>query len=498
MPSVAASRCTASRRSARIRQRTGSSRRCAGSRTSPSPSVSSPGRAPATGAASSPTEPTWIGIVPVGYADGFRRDMSGTEVLVQGARRRVVGPSPWTRSPCSSTASSPAGTPVTLVGDGILMEEHARVAGTIALRDRDGPEHAVRSRPAGHDRWMSASARSWAARTRGSSVARSATSSSCGPFSTSTSPAPTRARRRAASPAASAALGLPALRAPRRLARGRRRHRRDRRLHAGRRGDRRRPRDPRLHVQRDRRPRVERARRTTRTTAARDLEAGVIRAVSESIFLDDPLRLLRAVRFEDELGFRMDERTESLLRASAALVTQPAGERVLAGAGTAVAARAFGAWTTSGCSRRSVASSTAASTHSTIRTSASSSSSARTSRAFRSRTSSSATRRALRRARRPQDPSPRAIHRFRRDTEPWALDALAFVGAPELVGVVEAARRADPPAPLVRGDELGIDPGPAIGRILDVIDEERAAGTISTREEALALARELAAVEAGA
>ena len=61
--------------------------------------------------------------------------------------------------------------------------------------------------------------------------------------------------------------------------------------------------------------------------------------------------------------------------------------------------------------------------------------------------------------------------------------------------MVEAARRADPAAPLVRGDELGLEPGPAIGRILDAIDEERAAGTISTRDEALALARELAADE---
>src|SRR5688572_18661849 len=60
-----------------------------------------------------------------------------------------------------------------------------------------------------------------------------------------------------------------------------------------------------------------------------DLEAGVIRAVSDSVFVDDPLRLLRAVRFEDEFGFRMDPRTEELLRASAALVTEPAGERVL-------------------------------------------------------------------------------------------------------------------------------------------------------------------------
>ena len=34
---------------------------------------------------------TWIGIVPVGYADGFRRDLAGTEVLVAGEPRRVVG-----------------------------------------------------------------------------------------------------------------------------------------------------------------------------------------------------------------------------------------------------------------------------------------------------------------------------------------------------------------------------------------------------------------------
>ena len=29
---------------------------------------------------------TWIGVVPVGYADGFRRDMTGTEVVVEGER----------------------------------------------------------------------------------------------------------------------------------------------------------------------------------------------------------------------------------------------------------------------------------------------------------------------------------------------------------------------------------------------------------------------------
>src|SRR5262245_60796260 len=62
----------------------------------------------------------------------------------------------------------------------------------------------------------------------------------------------------------------------------------------------------------------------------RDLDSGVVRAVSDTVFVDDPLRLLRAVRFEDELGFAMDARTQALLRESVGLVSQPAGERVLA------------------------------------------------------------------------------------------------------------------------------------------------------------------------
>jgi hypothetical protein len=95
----------------------------------------------------------------------------------------------------------------------------------------------------------------------------------------------------------------------------------------------------------------------------------------------------------------------------------------------------------------------------------------------------------LSRARRPSDGSARAIHRFRRATEPWALDALAFVGAPELALVVERARAADDAEPLLRGDELGLPPGPEVGRLLERIAEERAAGTISTREDALELVR---------
>src|SRR5713226_663768 len=41
-----------------------------------------------------------------------------------------------------------------------------------------------------------------------------------------------------------------------------------------------------------------------------DIERRVLRAVSPSVFADDPLRLLRAARLEDELGFRLDPEAE--------------------------------------------------------------------------------------------------------------------------------------------------------------------------------------------
>jgi len=75
--------------------------------------------------------PTWIGLVPVGYGDGFRRDMSGTEVLVAGERRRVVGTVSMDSFAVELDRELPVGTPVVLLGDGILAEEHARVASTI-------------------------------------------------------------------------------------------------------------------------------------------------------------------------------------------------------------------------------------------------------------------------------------------------------------------------------------------------------------------------------
>jgi alanine racemase len=74
---------------------------------------------------------TWIGIVPVGYADGFRRDLTGTEVLVGGTRRRIVGTVSMDATAVELDRELQVGTPVTLIGDGVLLEEHARVAGTI-------------------------------------------------------------------------------------------------------------------------------------------------------------------------------------------------------------------------------------------------------------------------------------------------------------------------------------------------------------------------------
>ena len=83
-------------------------------------------------------EPTWIGIVPVGYADGFRRDMTGTDVLVDGERRPVVGTVSMDAIAVELEREVAVGTPVTLIGDGILVEDHARVADTIGYEIATG------------------------------------------------------------------------------------------------------------------------------------------------------------------------------------------------------------------------------------------------------------------------------------------------------------------------------------------------------------------------
>ena len=75
--------------------------------------------------------PTWIGIVPVGYADGFRRDLTGTEVRVAGEPHPVVGTVSMDSFAVELEQEEPVGAPVTILGPGVLAEDHARVAETI-------------------------------------------------------------------------------------------------------------------------------------------------------------------------------------------------------------------------------------------------------------------------------------------------------------------------------------------------------------------------------
>jgi tRNA nucleotidyltransferase/poly(A) polymerase len=219
-----------------------------------------------------------------------------------------------------------------------------------------------------------------------------------------------------------------------------------------------------------------------------DLDAKVVRAVSPTVFADDPLRLLRAVRIADELGFRIDTETERLIREHAELVTRPAGERTyaelvrLSEAGYRHAAE-LGlldplCGSIDGLDRPQLVDSAPFRLVAVFGESLGGLPVPGELRRYAS---------ALLRAEAPEDVSPRAIHRFRRTTEPWALDALAFVNASSLADAVEKARASDPAEPLLRGDELGLPPGPEIGRLLEVVEEERAAGTIATREEALEL-----------
>ena len=92
---------------------------------------------------------TWLGVVPVGYADGFRRDLTGTEVAIGSRRCRVVGTVSMDAIAVDLDEELPVDTPVTLIGDGVLAEDHARVAGTInyelVSRIESGPTRARRT-----------------------------------------------------------------------------------------------------------------------------------------------------------------------------------------------------------------------------------------------------------------------------------------------------------------------------------------------------------------
>ena len=220
-----------------------------------------------------------------------------------------------------------------------------------------------------------------------------------------------------------------------------------------------------------------------------DIAEQTIRAVTDGVFEADPLRLLRAVRLEDELGFRCDDGTEALVRRHASLAGQPAGERIL-GELERLSAAGFRRLAELGLlevlggsdrlfdridARRLVR----LPARVRVRRPSPLAPDLAEPRPLRAH---AASRRASGRVTRA------AIHRFRRATEPWATDALAFLGLPELVPAIEEARANDPAAPLLRGDELGLPPGPR-SEAARSHRRERAAGTLTTREEALELVR---------
>jgi hypothetical protein len=221
-----------------------------------------------------------------------------------------------------------------------------------------------------------------------------------------------------------------------------------------------------------------------------DLEARIVRAVGAGVFEADPLRLLRAVRFEDELGFTIERRTERLVREQAKLVTLPAGERILE------VLRRLGVAGWRRLDELGLLQPLGGSLELAERADAADSPDYRLVVFLQDSLGLLPISRELRRfavallrSTPPPDSSPRSLHRFRRQAEPWALEALAFHGRLELAEALDEARAGEPAEPLVRGDELGLPEGPEIGGLLELIAEERAAGTISTREEALELAR---------
>jgi alanine racemase len=107
-----------------------------------------PGESTGYGRAFVAERETWIGIVPVGYADGFRRDLTGTRVLVDDEPRRVVGVVSMDAFAVELDRELPPGTGVTIVGPGTPLEAHARIAGTItyevASRIESDPTRARR------------------------------------------------------------------------------------------------------------------------------------------------------------------------------------------------------------------------------------------------------------------------------------------------------------------------------------------------------------------
>ena len=93
-----------------------------------------PGDSAGYGRSWSASESTWVGTLPIGYGDGWRRALSNSgEVLVRGRRHPVVGTISMDNLTIDlgpETEVEP-GDPAVLIGEGISAEEVARTLGTI-------------------------------------------------------------------------------------------------------------------------------------------------------------------------------------------------------------------------------------------------------------------------------------------------------------------------------------------------------------------------------
>jgi len=59
-----------------------------------------------------------------------------------------------------------------------------------------------------------------------------------------------------------------------------------------------------------------------------DLERGLIRILHEESFIDDATRILRALRYEQRLGFKLEQNTERLLRQNTLMLNTISGDRI--------------------------------------------------------------------------------------------------------------------------------------------------------------------------
>jgi len=60
----------------------------------------------------------------------------------------------------------------------------------------------------------------------------------------------------------------------------------------------------------------------------KDIEQGLIRVLHNLSFVEDPTRILRAIRLEQRLGFKVEERTEELIHDALDLLHRVSGERI--------------------------------------------------------------------------------------------------------------------------------------------------------------------------